>query len=57
MMELYINEYPMDLKRVKWKGHISLIGTDGNALKNTEAWQGDQAKGGAGHSGLTSSAR
>ncbi|HUT09866.1 MAG TPA: hypothetical protein VMY42_05185 [Thermoguttaceae bacterium] len=41
MMELYINDYLMNLKRVKWNGHIGLIGADNNALQNIDVWQSD----------------
>jgi len=41
MMELYVSDYLMNLKRVKWKGRIGLIGAGSNAFQNIEVWQSD----------------
>jgi hypothetical protein len=41
MMELYLNDYLMNLKRVTWKGRIGLIGADGDAFRNVEVWRSD----------------
>jgi len=40
MMELYVNDYLMNLKRVKWNGRIGLIGA-GDAVQDTVVWQSD----------------
>ena len=40
MMELYINDYLMNLKRVKCNGQIGFMGADGErALENIKVWQ------------------
>ncbi|MCU0959341.1 MAG: hypothetical protein MUF48_04490 [Pirellulaceae bacterium] len=39
MAELYINDYLMNLKRVKWNGRLGLISTDPAALRQVEVWQ------------------
>jgi len=41
MMELYVNDYLMNLKRVKWNGYIGLIGAGGNAMQDIRVWQSD----------------
>ena len=40
MMELYINDYLMNLKRVKCKGQIGFMGSDNEGtFKNIKVWQ------------------
>jgi hypothetical protein len=41
MAELYVNDYLMNLKRVKWNGRIGVIGDTGSAPKNLEVWQSE----------------
>jgi hypothetical protein len=38
-MELYINDYLMNLKRLKCNGHIGLMGADNvGAFENIKVW-------------------
>ena len=43
MMELYVNDYLMNLQRVKCNGRIGFMGSDDQvAFKNIKVWQSDQ---------------
>lgn len=40
MMELYVNDYLMNLKRVKWNGQVGLVGADKDAaFKDIKVWE------------------
>ena len=40
MMELYVNDYLMNLKRVHWNGQIGLIGAGHEGtFKNIKVWE------------------
>ncbi|MHC4737051.1 MAG: hypothetical protein ACYTDW_21770 [Planctomycetota bacterium] len=40
MMELYINDYLMNLKRVKCNGQVGFMGADDEGVfKNIKVWQ------------------
>ena len=41
MAELYVNDYLMNLKRVKWNGRMGIISRDDDLPKQVEVWQSE----------------
>jgi hypothetical protein len=41
MAELYVNDYLMNLKRVKWNGRIGIISRDNGLPNNLKVWQSE----------------
>lgn len=41
MAELYVNDYLMNLKRVKWNGRIGIISRDNNLPNQVKVWQSE----------------
>jgi sucrose-6-phosphate hydrolase SacC (GH32 family) len=41
MAELYVNEYLMNLKRVKWNGHVGIISRDNDLPNKVKVWQSE----------------
>jgi len=41
MAELYVNDYLMNLKRVKWNGRLGIIGRTRSSPKGVEVWRSE----------------